>query len=454
MPAFQRFDALGKRLERQIRIGTNHARERNLERQARIRRRFQFGRQVAQHAEQTRQTIRPEQRQFAHQFAPLGIAHFQDNVGIGQRHDVQIADVLGQIARELSQIGSRFHELRRPAKARGHIALANGLHDLGQIVRIHPAQHALGHLKRNLALAERDKLLKRGQRVAHAAFSAMGDQVKRLALELHVLGHADGAQPRHDGLSRNAAEIETLAARVDGFGNLLGIGSSQHEYHVARRLFKRLEQRVERRRRQHVNLVDDVDLVPTARRSELNATDDLLAHILHARATCGVQFVHVGMLAVGNHRAIIARSVRLGRRAVLAQKRLGKQARRSGFAGAARAGEQVRVTYLILLDRVFDSAFDMLLANDVFEYLRPVFSVQCLCHSARLPLSRMHPWLCERGRPALACARVFCVLAHYRRSALSAQPPQRATTASAGAASQCYDRVISQPSPWRSSVSP
>ena len=211
----------------------------------------------------------------------------------------------------------------------------------------------------------------------------MGDQIERLALELHVLGHANGTQARHDGLGRDAAEVEPLATRMDGLGHLLRIGGGQDEHHVARRLLERLQQRVERRRRKHVNLVDDIDLIAPARRSELDATDDLLAHVLHTRTRRGVQLVDVRMFAVRNHHAVIARAVRLGGRAAFAQQGFRQQTSRGGLAGAARTREQVGVAHLVLFDRVFDRALYMLLTDNVFEDLRPVFTVKCLCHRVR-----------------------------------------------------------------------
>jgi hypothetical protein len=61
---------------------------------------------------------------------------------------------------------------------------------------------------------------------------------------------------------------------------------------VARRLFERLEQRVERRLRQHVDFVDQVDLHPTAAGHVLRVVDEL-AHIVHARVAGRVDFQQV-----------------------------------------------------------------------------------------------------------------------------------------------------------------
>ena len=87
---------------------------------------------------------------------------------------------------------------------------------------------------------------------------------------------------------------------------------------MTRRLLERLQQRVERRHREHVNLVDDVDLVAPARRRKLHAVDNLLADVVDAGAACRVELVDVGMLSRGDKLAVLARSVGVGSRTLLA----------------------------------------------------------------------------------------------------------------------------------------
>ena len=70
---------------------------------------------------------------------------------------------------------------------------------------------------------------------------------------------ASGSTPTLD-----AGEIEPLAARQDRDRNLLRLGRGEDELHMLGRLFERLQQGVERLLREHVDFVDDVDLV-TAR---------------------------------------------------------------------------------------------------------------------------------------------------------------------------------------------
>ena len=318
IPRLERLDALGERLERQVAIGPHHARKRNLERQARIGGRLQLGRQIAQNAEQARQAIGAEQRQLACELSALGLGHLQRHVGAHKRHHVQIAHALSHIAHKSGQVGSCFHILRRPAEARCSITGADRVHDFGHLARIERPEHRLGARKRYLALAERDDLFEGGERVAKAAFRAMRDQIERLALELDPFGHAYRAQTRDHGLGGDATEIKSLAAGMDGLGNLLRVGRRQNEHHMARRLLERLQQRVERCHREHVDLIDDVDLVAPARRRELHAVDDLLTDVVDAGAACRIELVDVGVLSRGDKLAVLARSVGVGSRAALA----------------------------------------------------------------------------------------------------------------------------------------
>ena len=50
-------------------------------------------------------------------------------------------------------------------------------------------------------------------------------------------------------------------------GDALRVGGGEDEHDVGRRLLERLEERVEGRAREHVHLVDDVDLEAAARRA-------------------------------------------------------------------------------------------------------------------------------------------------------------------------------------------
>ncbi len=170
---------------------------------------------------------------------------------------------------------------------------------------------------------------------------------------------------------------------MDGLRDLLRVGSAEHEHHMRRRLLQRLEERVERLDREHVNLVDDVDLVASTRRSVVHATDDLLADVIHAGSARRVQLVYVGMLPVSDEPTVLARAIRVGRGALLADERLGKETRSGGLARTARPREQVGMAHLVRRDGVLERALDMLLPHHILEHLRAIFPVQRFCHELR-----------------------------------------------------------------------
>ena len=89
------------------------------------------------------------------------------------------------------------------------------------------------------------------------------------------------AQPFDDQRRRQLLEVELQAAGEHRDRDLLRIGRRQHELHVFGRLLERLQHRVERRLGQHVDFVDQVDLVAPRRRRVARVVEDL-AHVVDA----------------------------------------------------------------------------------------------------------------------------------------------------------------------------
>jgi len=56
----------------------------------------------------------------------------------------------------------------------------------------------------------------------------------------------------------------------------------------------------------------------------------------------------------------------------------GENARRGGFAGAARSDEDVGVVHAVAFDGVFQRGDHMILSHHIVEILRPVFPGQNL----------------------------------------------------------------------------
>ena len=118
-------------------------------------------------------------------------------------------------------------------------------------------------------------------------------------------------------------------------GIFCDLGRGEDELDVRRRLFQRLEQRVERRRREHVDFVDDVDLVARSAGPKLHVLAQL-ADLVDAVVAGAVDFQDVDVFAGGDGLADVALVARRRRRPLHAVERLGQDAGGAGLADAAR----------------------------------------------------------------------------------------------------------------------
>ena len=282
----------------------------------------------------------------------------------------------GELARELQQVATGADELLDLGKEGRHVPLSQGRRSGAEDGARDLAQEVLRRFDSDVSVAEDRELLERGQRVAHAAARVADDEVEGRVVVGEALAAADVGQVRLHLVGRDGMEIETLDAREDGGQDLLRVGRAHDEDDVLRRLLEGLEQRVERRRRKHVNLVDDINLVTAHRRGVVHAADDLVADVVHAGARRGVELGDVGVLAGGDKAALLAGAVRHLALALLAHEGLGEQARHGRLARASRAAEEVRVARLVLGDGAHEGLDHVLLADDLLKRLWAILCVQ------------------------------------------------------------------------------
>ena len=228
-----------------------------------------------------------------------------------------------------------------------------------------------------VAGALHDRLVENGKAVAGGAFGGARDQSKRFGRDIGAFLRADVGEVVGQGFGREALQVETLAARQDGDGDLADLGRREDEFHMRRRFFQRLQQRVERRRREHVHFVDDVDLVPRIHGRIARAAQQV-AHVVDAGVRGGVEFEHVGVTPLHDGGAVHAGRIEQHRRLVdgvgLVVQRTGEQAGRRRLADAANAGEHEGVRDASGPERVGERADHRLLADKVLEPGRPVFA--------------------------------------------------------------------------------
>ena len=155
---------------------------------------------------------------------------------------------------------------------------------------------------------------------------------------------------------RHLLQVELQAARQHGDRDLLRVGGREDELDVLRRLFQRLQHRVEGVVGQHVHLVDHVDLVARVRR-RVHGLLEQLRHFVDAAVRRRVHLDIVDEAAGVDRDAGFAHAARLGGDAAVAVRadaveRLGQDARQRGLADAAGPGEQVGVVQAAGLQRV------------------------------------------------------------------------------------------------------
>ena len=188
---------------------------------------------------------------------------------------------------------------------------------------------------------------------------------------LHQLDEAAGL---------DAAEVETLAAGEHRHRHFPDLGGGEDELHMLGRLLERLQQAVEGRLRQHVDFVDDVDLVAGDGRAVARGLDDL-ADVVDAGVRGGVHLDHVDMAAFHDGGVVLALLVHVdGRLVDLAGDGIVQRPRKDAggrrLADAADAGEHVGLGDAAGAEGVGQRADHRLLADEVGEGVRTVLPRQ------------------------------------------------------------------------------
>ena len=312
----------------------------------------------------------------------LGLAE-RDVVG-GRRHDLHAGDEIdefGEVGQHHDRIGADVILAAEFAEGAGDIAARQMLEQIDHPGAVGEPQHLPHRVGTDKARRMRDRLIEQRERIAHRAFGGARDDAERLGLDLDAFLFRDVGKMPHQHVGLDPAEIKTLAARQHRDRDFADFGGGEHEFGVLGRLFQRLQERVEGRRRQHVDFVDDVDLVAGAGRRIAHAVIDL-ADVVDAGMGGGVHFQHVHVPAFHDRLAVHAevrhvdgrplhRAIRL-----FVVQRAGENPRRGGFADAADAGQDPGLRNPARFERVRDGADHGLLADQVVKTGGAVFACQ------------------------------------------------------------------------------
>ena len=281
---------------------------------------------------------------------------------------------------------ARIH-VRRHVQQRLAFALRQRFQHGVQKSIVDGAEHRPHRFFADLAARIGNGLVQQGERIAHAAARAVGDQPETAFFAVDFLSLENPPQLPGDFARRQLLQVELQATRQHRHRHLLRIGGRQDEQDVRRRLFQRLQHGVEGVIGELVDFVDHVDLV-AARRRRVGRAFQQVHHLVHAAIRRRVHFDVIHVAAGIDFRARAAFAAGCGGDARFAVQGLGQNARDGGLADAARAGEQVGVVQPTAGQRVSQRLDHVFLPDKGFERTRTPFAGQNLIGHAAILLQR------------------------------------------------------------------
>ena len=273
-------------------------------------------------------------------------------------------------------IGRPLLEALRVIEQGSRVALGEQPREPRHLPAIDRRKHRPGLIFGDLTAAEGEQLIEQGETIAHAAVGGLGDELHRRVVEGDALRAEDGLDARADQRHGEALEVELQAAREHRDRQLLRVGGREQELHMRRRFFERLQQRVEGVRREHVDFVDEVDLVPAAGGRVLHVLEQL-ARVVDLGARGRIDFDEIDEPAFIDLATGGAFPARGRPRRHFAIEALGEDARDGGLAHAAGAGEEEGVMDAVGGERVGERLQHMLLAGELLEALGAPFTGEC-----------------------------------------------------------------------------
>ena len=166
------------------------------------------------------------------------------------------------------------------------------VYDLEIIVVVEHVEVVDDVLIGDVLAAEAHHLVKDGECVAQGAVGLLRDDIQGFGfgVDAFALGHKN--QVLGDVVDGDALEVKDLAAREYGRDDFVLLSRGENELGIRGRLLESLQEGVEGRRREHVHLVDDVDLVlPDLGRNPhlVHKVTDVIHRVVRRR----VEFVNV-----------------------------------------------------------------------------------------------------------------------------------------------------------------
>ena len=221
-----------------------------------------------------------------------------------------------------------------------------------------------------------EQLVEHGQGIAGRAAASADNQRKHGIFNVNTLGLARTFQQPAHRHGREQAEWIMVGAGTDGPYDLFRLRGGKDKDKVLRRLLHNLQKRIRTLGGDHVRLVDDKHAVAGIGGGEKGAVSKL-AHIVNAVVARRIQLGHIQVSGTpgGQATAGITHPAWGGGRSLFAIQRARQDARRGGFAAAARSGKQIRMVDTAGVQRHRKRAGDVLLAYNLTKRCGTVLAI-------------------------------------------------------------------------------
>ena len=281
------------------------------------------------------------------------------------RHRLRHSHLLQQrqyIGKHRGKIRRVLRQTRHRSQHSGAIISRQSVQQRNHVTAIQHAQHMLDILQTHRPAAKRNRLIQQAQSVSHRTIRSMRQLRQRRRLKLNPLLRQQPTQMLSDHLNRQSLQTELQTARQHRHRQLLRIRGRQKKFDVRRRLFQRLQQRVERTGGEHMHLIHQINLVTPHRGRVLHVLQQFPG-VLHLGARRGIHLQQIDEPALINRHARLTRAARRRSHALQTIQRLGENTRDGGLAHAPSAREQKRMVHPIIIQGVGQRLNHMRLAH-------------------------------------------------------------------------------------------
>ena len=310
----------------------------------------------------------------------------------------QVPDQRAELTQHRAYILATLVQLVQLQQGALGVPAQNKLHQLGRLQVSRQAQR-LQHGPAVHGSAYGGTLVQKAQAVPQSAVRQTAQQLRAIRRQVDLLLSGHIQQPRRDVLRRDALEGKPLAPGEDGGGHLVELRSGQNEHQVLRRLLQNLQQSIEGRGGEHVDLVHDVHPLLHIGRG-VDGFVPQGPHLVDTVVGGSVQLQYIQKTAVFDAHAGGALAAGIAVHRVLAVDGLGQDFGTGGLAGAPGACEEVRMGGAALRHLLTQSLGDVGLADDIRKRFGPPFAVQGLIQE--ITSKRKKSSACSCGTGALA----------------------------------------------------